>query len=199
MNFLINNKNRQTLAIVIITIITLAILGGIGYLIWYNYYDVRYVPGKVESFSWQMNIKEYHLTTHNKSDWADEVEFGSYNKNCHKAWRTIEETQPDGSINEYDILDDYCYYMVDTWDFYKNHPNTGIDKNPFYLSVPDNTSKIEYREQPGIFTVYFKTDITETIHFNYDRQTWESFREGMRVMVGVSRKGTTPYKPELPR
>jgi hypothetical protein len=169
------------------------------YSIWYNYYDVTYITGKVESFSWQMDVDEYHLITEEKGDWADEIEEGNYDVECYDAWRPVKETLENGNVVEYEIEDKYCEYKVDSWDYHDTISNTGTDKNPFYLPYPADTKKIKYEEQPGTFTVYFTSDTTGTISFNYDRATWDAFRAGMRVQIGISRQGTTPYPPKLPQ
>lgn len=179
-------------------IVTLLCARG-GYLIWYNYLDVTYIPGKVKGFSWQMDVYKYRLVTEEKGDWADELESGNYDVNCHPEWRTIEEEQSDGSIKKYDVIDQYCYYKVDSWNYDSTIPNSGTDKNPFYAPYPANSTRVKYEKQPGIFTVYFTSDITGAIHFNYDRATWDAFREGMTVQIGISRKGTVPYAPKLPQ
>lgn len=178
-------------------IIILLSIWGI-YSIWYNYYDVTYIPAKVESFSWKMDVYEYHLVTEEKGDWADEIEDGNYDVECYDAWRTVKETLEDGRVIEYAVEDVYCEYKVDSWDYHKSISNTGTDKNPFYLPYPADTKKIKYKEQPGVFTVHFVSDTTGTIQFVYDRATWDAFREDMNVQIGISRQGTTPYPPELP-
>ncbi len=187
------------LAYVIIgTILTpLSILGI--YSVWHNYYDVTYVQGRVKGFSWQMNVWEYHLTTEEKTDWADEIESGNYDVKCYDAWRPVKETLENGTVVEYEIEDSFCEYKVDTWEYADSIKNSGTDKNPHYLDYPADSAKIKYEEQPGIFTVYFTTDITGTVNFNYDRETWDSFQKDMIVRIGVSLKGTVPYRPELPR
>lgn len=195
-----NYFNRYPWAVysIIGVIATILCARGIHWL-WYNYYDVSYIPGKVESFAWQMNVYKYHLITEEKSDWADELEDGNYDVECYDAWRLVKETLDDGSVIEYEIEDTYCEYKVDTWEYVSTIPGKGTDKNPFYPPYPANTARVKYEEQPGIFTVYFTTDVTGTIDFNYDRDTWDAFREGMSVQIGVSRKGTVPNKPKLPQ
>lgn len=169
------------------------------YSIWYNYFDVTYVPGKVTGFSWQMYVKKYNWEPVSYSDWWDEIPDYGYDEWCYEKDRTITIEHSDGTSEEITIKDNYCNYYIDEWVYDKTIPNTGTDKNPFYLPHPADTKKVKYVKQTGVFTVYFTTDIIETVTFNYDRATWDAFREGMSVMVGISRKGTVPYPPKLPQ
>ncbi|OGD83425.1 hypothetical protein A2572_01810 [Candidatus Collierbacteria bacterium RIFOXYD1_FULL_40_9] len=169
------------------------------YSIWYNYYDVSFVPGKVEGFSWQMDIKEYHWEAVSYSDWWDEIPYDGYGEWCYEKERTITIEHTDGTTEDVTFDDDYCNYYVDEWVYYQTISNSNTDKNPAYSPIPVDTSKVKYSQQPGVFTVHFVSDTTGTIHFSYDRATWDAFREGMSVQIGVSRKGTVPYPPELPR
>lgn len=180
---------------VIVTII--CILGG--YWIWINYYDVTYISGKVKSFSWQMDVKKYNWESVSYSDWWDEIPDDGYDEWCFEKDRTITLKNDDGTTEKITFKDDYCNYYIDEWVYDNTIANSGTDKNPFYLPYPADTKKVKYEEQPGTFTVYFTSDTTGTIDFNYDHATWDSFREGMSVQIGVSRKGTVPYPPKLPQ
>ena len=168
-------------------------------MIWYNYFDVSYIPGKVESFFWQMDVKKYNWEPVSYSDWWNEIPDDGYGAWCYDKDRTITVKNDDGLSEEITFTDSYCDYYIDEWVYDNTIANSGTDKNPFYLPYPADTKKVKYVEQLGTFTVYFTSDTTGTISFNYDRATWDSFREGMSVQIGISRQGTVPYPPKLPQ
>lgn len=182
----------KTVGIVALIIIGAYIIYSIGHYIWYWNFDTTNRPGEVESLSWKMEVYEYHWESVSKNSWEEDVPYDAYFIYCEDKERTVSgET----------VVGQYCSYYVDEWVYKQTIRNSGTDKNPAYPSHPSNTLETEYREQPGTFTVTFSSVeyVHEQFSFNYNRQTWDNFRPGMRVTVGVNKKGKVPFRPELPR
>ncbi len=199
--FFERNPGLKTPGIVLGIIITLVLLGWGINRIWYWNFDTESRPGKVVSVSWQMDVNEYYWKSVSHSDWHESVPDNAHNEWCYNKSRTISVTREDGTSENITYIDTYCEYYLDEWVYQQTYRRTGTDKNPVYVEYPENTSTVEYREVPGVFTVTFSSVeyVRGQFSFNYDRQTWDKFQTGMRVTVGVNKKGKVPFRPELPR
>jgi len=190
-------------ALISLAVLVLVLLAGWGInRIWYWNYDTTPKQGWVNSFYWERRIDEYHLETTSHSDWADEVDNGAYDKTCYPALRTVSVKQPDGTYKDVEKLDTYCNYKTDSWEIYKRFPPTsGTDRNPYYSSHPEDSTKVQYRELEVRYTVTFGSEYTlKSFSFNYDQNTWSQFpKEGGKVTIDVNRKKKVPFAPQPPR
>ena len=186
------NPWLRTVLIVILIVVSAWGIYRLGYYIWDQNFNTTNRTGEVESVSWQMDVKEYHWEAVNKSSWEEDVPYNAYFVSCYDKERTV---------NSETVVGQYCSYYIDEWVYYQTLRKTGVDRNPIYPTHPTNTSKVQYREQPGTFIVNFSCVeyVRGQFSFTYDHQTWNEFQPGMKVTVGVNKKGRGPFKPELPR